>query len=275
MSTTPNPTVILNDNSVIPQLGFGVYDTEPGDVTYNAVLTALKSGYRHIDTAHLYKNEKDVGRAIRDSGIPRAEIFITTKLWKRDHGYNETINACKKSIEKLGVTYLDLYLIHAPEHKSKRTDTWKAFKKLKEDGLIKSAGVSNFGVGHLKQIIPIMMPSVNQLEIHPFGQKEIITSFCKSNNIHIEAYSPLTRATRLSDSRLVALSEKLRVSPAQLLLLWSLKCGNIPIAKSTTPSRIQQNFDTLKLPPISDSIKQEMNSWEEQYCSCWNPTTWE
>eukprot|EP01060_Flectonema_neradi_P030613 TRINITY_DN4491_c2_g1_i1.p1 TRINITY_DN4491_c2_g1~~TRINITY_DN4491_c2_g1_i1.p1 ORF type:complete len:294 (+),score=54.02 TRINITY_DN4491_c2_g1_i1:60-884(+) len=273
--TAPNPTVKLNDGRRIPQLGFGVYDTPPGEVTYQATLTALKQGYRHLDTAHCYRNEKDVGRAIADSGIPREEIWVTTKLWKKDHGYESAVQACKVSLSKLGLTYLDLYLVHAPEHKSKRKDTWKAFKKLASDGLIKSAGVSNFGIHHLKEIIPIMKPSVNQLEVHPFGQKKDLVEFCNANDIRVEAYSPLTRSVRLSDPRLVTLSEKLGVSPAQLLLLWSLKSNNIPIVKSKTPSRIQQNLDVLKLPPISDATKREMDAWEENFCSCWNPTTWE
>ena len=182
----------MNDGHKIPVVGLGTWKSEPGSATYNAVLDSIKAGYRHIDTARAYDNESDVGRAVKDSDIVRNELFITTKLWNKDQGYDTAIEACEKSLTRLGCDYIDLYLIHWPL-KDKRNESWKAFIELKEKGLCKSIGVSNFTMENLKELEDKfgILPAVNQVEFHPYHYQKELLEYCNSIYILFEAYSPL------------------------------------------------------------------------------------
>lgn len=185
---------ILNNGIKIPCLGLGVYQTPIGETTLRAVRYALKIGYRHIDTAWLYGNEGDVGKAVLESGIPREEVFITTRVWNSDQGYNSTLTACERSLRRLGLSYVDLYLIHWPVQGMGK-DTWKAMIQLLRAGKARAIGVSNYEISDLQEILQNfdVVPSVNQVEFHPFLYQKELLQFCKNNNVQLEAYSPLTR----------------------------------------------------------------------------------
>jgi methylglyoxal/glyoxal reductase len=269
----------LNDGNHIPKIGFGVYQAHPSE-TYDACMSAIKVGYRHIDTAALYGNEAEVGKSVRDCGIPRSELFITTKLWNTAQGYEEALAACEQSLKKLNIGYIDLYLLHSPVE-GKRLDSWRALEKLKSDGKVKSIGVSNFNVHHLKEIMNETMgfkykPAVNQIELHPYlyESREEVIEFCKHNGILIEAYSPLTRGKKLSDRKLVALAKQYGKTPAQMLLRWCLEKNFVTLPKSVHIERIKENFDIH-----SWSIKKEdvetMDGWDEGLTVAWNPLEWD
>jgi len=267
-------TVKLNDGRRMPQFGFGVYQSNPGKETYEAVKEALRIGYRHIDTAKLYGNEADVGRAVRDSGIPRDQIWITTKLWNSDHGYEAATRAALRSVEKLGTTP-DLYLIHAPDHATTRKETWRALEKLREEGKLRSIGVSNYGVHHLDELATSMKvpPAVNQIELSPFFQRREIVKRCTDHGILVQAYAPLTQGKKLSHRPLKAIAKDTGGTEAQCLLAWSLSRGFIPLAKSVTPSRIEENFGCQNVKLSEEQLK-EMDGWEKGFKVCWDPTKW-
>ncbi len=231
----------MNDGLEIPLLGLGTYDIRGEDVDI-AVGYALDSGYKHFDTAKSYYNEIEIGRAIKNAAIPREELFITTKLDNNDHGYNESIKGLEKSLTRLGMDYVDLYLIHWPSN-GQRVETWRAFEYLKEKGLAKSIGVSNFTVNHLKELIDNcdVVPAVNQIEFNPYIYQKDIADFCAENNILIEAYTPLARAKKISDEDILILSKKHEKTPAQILLRWSLQHNAIVIPKSSNKERIIEN----------------------------------
>ncbi|KAG0365736.1 hypothetical protein BGZ54_006260 [Gamsiella multidivaricata] len=239
----------LNNDHHIPRLGLGVYQVPDGKETEDAVLWALQMGYRHIDTATIYGNEKSVGNGIRKSGIPREEIFVTTKLTEDDQGYDSAIAALNLSLKKMGLDYVDLYLIHSPLRGSGlRKESWKALETLVAQGKAKSIGVSNYGVSHLKELLatnPKIRPVVNQIELHPWLTRPEIISFCESHQIAIEAYSPLCQGLKLQDPRLVKIAKKYSKSPAQVLIRWSLQKGHIVIPKSSKKERIEQNADVF------------------------------
>lgn len=247
---TTSPQFVLNDGNSIPQLGFGVWQVED-DAAYEAVTHALKAGYRHIDTAAAYKNEHGVGRAIADSGIPRDQIFVTTKLWNEDQGYDEALAAYDASLERLGLEYVDLYLTHWPVPRyDLYADSWKALVKLKEEGRVRSIGVSNHHETHLKRIIAEtgVEPVLNQIELHPYLQQIQLRKLHRELGIATEAWSPLGQGgDELSDEMIVAIAEKRQATPAQVILAWHLAVGNIVIPKSVTPSRIQENFASLNV----------------------------
>jgi len=260
----------LNDGNYIPVLGLGVYQSGPGEETYSAVLSALKVGYRHVDTATLYKNEADVGRAIRDSGIPREEIFVTTKLWNSDHEHSE--QALEHSLKLLGLSYVDLYLIHSPGT-SHRLAAWDGLVRGKERGLAKSIGVSNYGVHHLEELFkhsPVK-PAVNQVELHPYNTRTDIVNFCAKHNIVVEAYSPLTRGQRLKDPKLIAIAKKYNRSTAQTLLRWSIQKGYVVLAKSVSKERQIENFSIFDY-SISPEDMATLDSFDEYLVTGWDPT---
>ncbi|GAB5590480.1 hypothetical protein Unana1_05380 [Umbelopsis nana] len=265
----------LNNGRQIPAIGLGVYRAAPGESAEQAVSTALKLGYRHIDTAHIYHNEADVGAAIAKSGIPRDEIFVTTKLWDADQGYHSAIKACEKSLQKLGLDYIDLYLIHSPNPGPKhRKDSWDALQYLVAKDKVKSIGVSNYGIQHLKELLgsnPNIRPVVNQLEIHPWNTRTELVDFCKSQNIEIEAYSPLTKGRKLNDPVLVKIASKYDKSPAQVLIRWSLQHGYIVLPKSVTPDRIASNADVFDF-DLSDSDMKALDEKDEYLLTGWDPT---
>ncbi|MFD8647513.1 aldo/keto reductase [Streptomyces mirabilis] len=232
----------------MPQLGFGVWQV-PDDEAEQAVATALESGYRSIDTAAIYGNEEGTGKAIATSGIPREELFVTTKLWNSDQGYDSTLRAFDTSLEKLGLDYLDLYLIHWPlPSRGKYIDTYKAFEKLYTDGRIKAIGVSNFYPEYLEQLIEAtsVIPAVNQIELHPHLQQHATREYHAQQGIATEAWSPLGSGKGLLEvPAIVAIAQKHNRTPAQIVLRWHIQLGNVVIPKSVTPSRIKENIDVF------------------------------
>jgi diketogulonate reductase-like aldo/keto reductase len=242
------PPIILNNGVEMPQLGFGVWQV-PDDEAEQAVATALESGYRSIDTAAIYGNEEGTGKAIATSGIPREELFVTTKLWNSDQGYDSTLRAFDTSLEKLGLDYLDLYLIHWPlPSRGKYIDTYKAFEKLYTDGRIKAIGVSNFYPEYLEQLIEAtsVIPAVNQIELHPHLQQHAAREYHAQQGIATEAWSPLGSGKGLLEvPAIVAIAQKHNRTPAQIVLRWHIQLGNVVIPKSVTPSRIKENIDVF------------------------------
>ena len=242
------PPIILNNGVEMPQLGFGVWQV-PDDEAERAVATALEAGYRSIDTAAIYGNEEGTGRAIAASGVPRKDIFVTTKLWNADHGYDSTMRAFDASLEKLGVDYLDLYLMHWPAPKrDKYVDTYKAFEKLHADGRIRAIGVSNFEPDHLQRLIAetSVIPAVDQIELHPHLQQHAAREYHAEQGIATEAWSPLGSGKGLLEvPAIVAIAQKHGRTPAQVVLRWHVQLGNVVIPKSVTPSRIKENIEVF------------------------------
>jgi len=265
----------MNNGLEIPVLGLGVYRTEPGESTSNSVSSALKIGYRHIDTARLYGNEESVGKAIRESGIPRNQIFVTTKLWDSDHGYDSTIAACEKSLKKLDIEYIDLYLIHSPNPgKEKRLSSWKAMEKMVEEGKVKSIGVSNYGIHHLKELFdskPKILPAVNQVEIHPWLTRNKIVDYCQENNIIVEAYSPLTKGQKLNDPTLKKMASKYNKSTAQILIRYGIDRGMVTLPKSVHENRIKDNAEVFDFKLDNEDMK-TLNSLDVYLVTGWDPT---
>ncbi|MFF4243262.1 aldo/keto reductase [Streptomyces sp. NPDC001822] len=241
------PTVTLNNGVRIPQLGFGVFQV-PDDETTAAVTAALEAGYRSIDTATVYGNEAGVGRALAESGLPRDELFVTTKLWNADQGYDATLAAFDASLAALGLDHVDLYLIHWPTPaRDLYTETWRALEKLYADGRIRAAGVSNFQPAHLHRLREesSLVPAVNQVELHPGLQQSELRAVHAEAGIATEAWSPLAQGALLDDEVLTSLAERHGRAPAQIVLRWHLQLGNVVIPKSVTPARIGQNIDVF------------------------------
>ena len=247
---TSSPTLTFNDGNTIPQLGYGVWQVED-DVAEKVVRQAFEAGFRHIDTAKIYGNESGVGRAIASSGLSAEEIFITTKLWNADQGYESTLAAFEESMDRLGLETLDLYLIHWQQPKQdKFVDTWKALIELKKRGRVKSIGVSNFTVEGLDRIIDEtgVVPAINQVELHPFFNQAELRAFNASKGILTQAWSPLGQGGELLENATVAeIAAKHDATPAQVVIAWHLAIGNVVIPKSVTESRIQENFAALSV----------------------------
>ena len=243
---TSVPVIELNNGVRMPQLGYGVFQV-PDDETTAAVKAALGAGYRSIDTAAVYGNEKGVGQALAEAGVARDELFVTTKLWNSAQGYDSTLKAFDESMKKLGLEQLDLYLIHWPTpERDKYLDTWKAFEKLYADGRVRAIGVSNFQPAHLERLLDAadVAPAVNQIELHPYLQQQELREFDAKHGIATEAWSPLAKGgSLLGDPVIADLAVKYSRTPAQIVLRWHLQLGNIVIPKSVTPSRIEENFD--------------------------------
>lgn len=242
MSLTLNSTAKLNNGIQIPRLGLGVYQIPPGRTTINAVKYALKVGYKHIDTAKIYGNESDVGKALKDNDIKREDIFITTKVWNSDQGYDSTLRAFEASLKRLGLSYVDLYLIHWPAQR-KIIETWKAMVQLLKNGKVRTIGVSNYSINELKETMQNsdIIPAINQVEFHPFLYQKDLLEFCKNNIIQLEAYSPLTRGKRLDNLDVIKMGEKYNKTPAQILVRWSLQHDLVVIPKSSHTKRILEN----------------------------------
>ncbi|MCH2431879.1 MAG: aldo/keto reductase [Candidatus Poseidoniia archaeon] len=261
----------MNDGYKIPVVGLGTWKSEPGEATYKAVLDSINAGYRHIDTARAYDNEADVGRAVQDADINRKDLFITTKLWNRHQGYDEAIEACEKSLARLGCDYIDLYLIHWPL-KDKRNESWRALIELQKKGLCRSIGVSNFTIDNLKELEDKfeVIPAANQVEFHPYHYQKDLLEYCNSKNIIIEAYSPLVHAKRMDEERLVAISEEIGKTPAQILIRWAMQRGMVVLPKSVNEGRIVENFSVFDF-EISDSLMKRLDNLDERYVTCWDP----
>ncbi len=242
------PPIILNNGVEMPQLGFGVWQV-PDDEAETAVTAALEAGYRSIDTAAAYENETGTGKAIAASGVAREELFVTTKLWNSDQGYDSTLRAFDRSLEKLGLDYIDLYLIHWPlPSKGLAIDTYKAFERIQADGRAKSIGVSNFLPEHLERLIAetSVIPAVNQIELHPHLQQRASREYHAEQGIATEAWSPLGQGKGLLEvPAIVAIARKHARTPAQVVLRWHIQLGNVVIPKSVTPSRIKENIDVF------------------------------
>lgn len=244
MTTVPN--LILNDGNTIPQLGFGVYQIKPED-TVEAVTKALELGYRHIDTAEMYGNEKEVGEAVRNSGIPRSEIYITSKLNNGFHKPDDARKAFDGTIEAIG-DYVDLFLIHWPLptlYGGDYVSTWKALEGFKQDGRSRSIGVSNFQVAHLERLATETetVPAVNQIEVHPYLTNETVRAYGLEHGIATEAWSPIAQGQVLDDEAIALIAERLGKTPAQVVLRWHVQRGDIIFPKSVTPSRMKENFE--------------------------------
>lgn len=256
MTKSLQGTVTLHNGVKMPYFGLGVYKVEEGNEVINSVKTALESGYRAIDTAALYENEEGVGKAIKESGIPRKEIFVTTKVWNTDHGYENTLKAFERSISKLGLDYVDLYLIHWPG-KDTFVDTWRALEKLYRDGRVRAIGVSNFKEHHLETLMAQSeeKPVINQVELHPYFQQKELREFCKKHDIVVEAWSPLGRGKVLEDPVLNEIGKKYGKSPAQVTLRWHVQNDIVVIPKSVTPSRIKENADIFDFELTDDEME--------------------
>jgi 2,5-diketo-D-gluconate reductase A len=242
---SPVPVLTLHDGVEIPQLGFGVFQVPPEE-TQEAVEEALEVGYRHIDTAAAYRNERGVGAAIANSGIPRDELFVTTKLWNSQQGYESTLGACEKSLERLGLDRMDLYLIHWPVPTEGRTlDTWRAFERIHEDGRSRTIGVSNFRIEDLEMLEreAETRPTINQVELHPHFPQAELRAWHAEHGIATEAWSPLAQGDLLVNETITAVAARHDRTPAQVILRWHLQLGNVVIPKSATPSRIRENFE--------------------------------
>lgn len=253
------PVIDLNDGTTIPQLGFGVWQV-PDDVAEPAVAKALEVGYRHIDTAAVYNNERGVGRAIEKSGVPREELYITTKLWNADQGYDSTLRALDASLERLGLDHVDLYLVHWPlPKKGLFVDTFKAFQTAKADGKVRSIGVSNFQEAHLRQLIEATgeTPVLNQVELHPHYIQSALREVHKELGVATEAWSPLgkIRVGEDLDPAIKQIAESVGKSPVQVILRWHIQLGNIVIPKSQTPERIAANFDVFGFELTSEQVE--------------------
>jgi len=256
MQSGLNETVTLHNGVKMPRFGLGVFKVEDGEEVVQSVKAAIKNGYRSIDTAAIYENEEGVGRAIKESGVSREDLFITTKLWNSEQGYESTIRAFEQSLEKLELEYVDLYLIHWPG-KDKYKETWKAFEKLYNDGRVRAIGVSNFHVHHLEDLISEaeIKPMVNQIEYHPHLTQEEVHEYCKKHEIQLEAWSPLKQGQLFDEPLLKRLAEQYGKTVAQIILRWDWQNEVVTIPKSTKEERIIENASIFDFELSSEDMK--------------------
>ncbi len=271
MALTMESRITLNDGAKIPVLGLGVWQAGAGRETRKAVSAALESGYRLIDTAKLYGNERDVGAAVRESGIPRDEIFVTTKLWNSDQGFESALRAFEGSRRELGLEYVDLYLVLWPVPQL-RNESWKALVKIREQGLARSIGVSNYTIPHLEELLRAtpVLPSVNQVEFHPFLYQRELLEYGQRHHIQLEAYSPLTRGRHLKHPQIKEIAAKYGRTPAQILIRWGLQHGLVVIPKSVRPERIRENADVFGF-EIKSPDMARLDALDERSHLAWNP----
>jgi len=255
----------------MPVLGLGVWKTPSGRATLDSVDAALRAGYRLVDTAALYGNEADVGQALRKSGIPRDELFVTTKLWNDDQGYERALAAFRKSQAALGVGVVDLYLIHWPV--DQRLESWRALRKLQRDGACRSIGVSNFMIPHLEELLQAgdVVPSVNQVEFNPFLFQRELLEYCRKHRIQLEAYAPLTRGRRLDDPVLRDIAETHHKTPAQVVLRWALQHDVVIIPKSVRTERIRENAQLFDF-QLRESEMEALDRLNENLRTAWDPS---
>jgi methylglyoxal/glyoxal reductase len=257
MITSLNDKITLNNGVKMPGFGLGVYKVEDGDTAIHAVRTAIDVGYRSIDTASFYDNERGVGLAVRESGVPREELFITSKVWNDQQGYESTLKAFDESLEKLGMDYLDLYLIHWPVS-GKYKETYRALETLYDEGRVRAIGVSNFHVHHLENLLADckVKPAVNQVEYHPHLSQVELKAFCEKENIQLEAWSPLKRGGLLDEPTLVEIGNNYGKSAAQVILRWDIQHHVITIPKSITAERIQENANIFDFTLTQEEMAQ-------------------
>lgn len=264
--------ITLNNGVEMPILGLGTYLIKPEE-TRKVVLDALSMGYRHIDTAAFYNNEAAVGEAVRDSGLRREEVFITSKVWNTDHGYKEARAAFERSLQRLGLDYVDLYLIHWPM--PKRLETWKALEAIYEEGLVRAIGVSNFVPRHLDELLATgsIIPAVDQIEMHPFLARKDVLEYCKENNISVEAFSPLARGRHLDHPVLVKIAKRNGRTPAQVMIRWCLQKGATAIPKSVHPVRMRENLRALDFSLSPEDVAALDNLDRNARTTTWDPYT--
>lgn len=259
-----NTSVELINGVKMPVLGFGTFKVEDGNITVQAVKDALAVGYRHIDCAAIYGNEESVGQALRECGVNREEIFITSKVWNSEQGYDKTLSAFEKTIKDLGTDYLDLYLIHWPKALNK--ETWKALEYLYREGKVRAIGVSNFKEHHLKELMEVaeVMPMVNQVEFHPQLAQPELLKFCKENGIQVEAWGPLMQGKVFEVELFKELSEKYNRSISQLVLRWDIQMGVVTIPKSIKLNRIEENYKIFDFEISQEDMERiaELNTGE-------------
>lgn len=272
MSLNINSMVRLNNGIEMPIFGLGVFRAEAGKETQKAVEHALEVGYRHIDTAWMYGNEKDVGKAIKESGISREEIFVTTKLWNDHHGYDAALKAFDESLNNLGIEYIDLYLIHWPVPE-KRLLSWKALENIYNERRAKAIGISNYTTDHLRELDKesLITPTVNQIEFSPFLYQKELHEFCKNNNIQLEAYSPLTKGRKFENPTLKDIAKKYSKTPAQVLIRWVLQHDIVVIPKSANPKRIEENSNVFDF-ELDDGDMEKLDSLNEDLRVSWDPS---
>lgn len=247
--STNQPYLTFHDGNRAPQLGFGTWQLKPDD-TAAAILTAIEAGYRSIDTAHVYHNEAEIGRGIAQCGVPRAELFVATKVWNNSHGHDSTKSALQESLDRLQLDYVDLYLIHWPVPRQKRyVETWEALIQLRDEGRAKSIGVCNFQVAHLQALLDGtgMLPVVNQIELHPHFQQPELAAYHAAHDIQTEAWGPLGRGQALLDPVILEIAHAHQATAAQIVLRWHVQKGHMVIPKSSHPARIQENFNVWNL----------------------------
>ncbi len=269
---TLRSTVTLRGGVEMPRFGLGVWQSAPGEETRRAVAVALDCGYRLVDTARAYRNEADVGAAIRESGVARREVFVTTKLWNADHGYDKALRAIDQSLASLGMEQVDLYLVHWPVEGLRR-DTWRAMEKILADGKARAIGVSNYVIRHLDELLAHAKepPSVNQVEFNPFLNQRALLGHCRANGIQLEAYGPLARAHRMDDPTVAAVARKHGRTPAQVLLRWGLQHDLVVIPKSVRPERIRENADVFGF-ALDAADLAKLDALDEGYRTSWDPT---
>lgn len=276
ISTSPDELTLasgyrLNDGREIPVLGLGMWNLGSGRAAEDAVRAALGVGYRLFDTAKLYANERALGAAIRSDGVPRERVFVTTKLWNDDHGYEAALGAFDRSLGELGLDYVDLYLIHWPGGK-KRSESWRALETIHQRGLARSIGVSNYTIRHLEEVLAEsrVVPAVNQVEFHPFLYQKELLEFCGRHGIVVEAYSPLTKGRRLHDPVIQEVAAKVGRTPAQVLLRWCLQHGLVVIPKSSRSERIEENARVFDF-SLSPADMARLDDLDERRHTSWNP----
>jgi diketogulonate reductase-like aldo/keto reductase len=258
-------TVKLNNGVDMPVIGFGTYKIPEGSEVETAVKLALEAGYRMIDTATKYENEAGIGKALDRYGLLREEFFVSTKVWNADQGYESTLKAIDESLQKLGLSYVDLYLVHWPtagdpninQSINKREETWRAMEEIYKSGKAKAIGVSNYTMGHLEEMkaYATIMPAVNQVEFHPFLFQDGLLNYCKKNNIILEAYCPLARAKRLEEKHILEIARKYNKTGAEILIRWSLQHGAVPIPKSVHDERIKENINVFDFELREEDMK--------------------
>jgi 2,5-diketo-D-gluconate reductase A len=255
-NATQAPVVTLHDGAEMPQLGFGTWQI-PAEETQEKVEEALAVGYRHVDTAAAYRNEAGVGAAIAATGVRREDVFVTTKLWNSQQGYDSALRAFEKSLERLGTGHVDLYLIHWPlPQRDLFLDTWRAFERIKEEGGARSIGVSNFRIEDLERLEreAELLPTVNQIELHPRFQQAELRTWHSDHGIATEAWSPLAQGDLLEDGTIETVAAHHDRTPAQVILRWHLQVGNVVIPKSSSPERIRQNFELFDFTLSEDNM---------------------
>ena len=270
MTTTSVPSIPLRTGARIPQVGLGVWQAAKGE-TQEAVKTALRLGYRHVATARIYGNERDVGEGLRASGVPRDQVFVTTKLWNEDQGYDKALRAFDASLDRLGLEYIDLYLIHWPVA-GKREESWRALEHLFSEKRARAIGVSNYLVPHLEELFTHakVAPAVNQIEVHPFLQARETRAFCTSKGIVVEAYSPLTHGTRLLDPVITEVAKRAQRTNAQVLLRWGIQHGMVVLPKSVREARLKENAAVFDFEIGPDDMRR-LDALEDGAATGWDP----